>query len=62
MINKMPPHLHFDVVSDLYKNYLQNGEIIPLEFKFASFEVTKNKFNNYAKDIISEREIGRAHV
>ena len=32
---------YLDSVIDLYKNFVNKGEIIPLEFNFPSFKVTK---------------------
>lgn len=46
---------YLDSVIDLYKNFVNKGEIIPLEFNFPSFKVTKGIFNFYAVDALSER-------
>lgn len=46
---------YLDSVVELYKNFVKKGEVIPLEFKFPAFQVTKGIFNVYAVDALSER-------
>lgn len=50
-----PINNYLDSVVDLYKGLVNKGEIIPLEFNFPSFKVTKGVFNFYAVDALSER-------
>lgn len=46
---------YLDPVIELYKGFISKGEIIPLEFNFPSFKVSKGVFNFYAVDALSER-------
>lgn len=50
-----PSDKYLEAVVDLYKNFVNNGDIMPLEFIFPSFKVTKGIFNFYAIDALSER-------
>ena len=50
-----PINNYLDSVVDIYKQYVKNGEVIPLEFNFPAFKVTKDVFNFYAVDALSER-------
>jgi len=46
---------YLDSVVETYKDFVKNGEVIPLEFNFPAFKVTKGVFNFYAVDSLSER-------
>lgn len=46
---------YLDSVIELYKGFMNRGELIPLEFNFPAFEVTKGNFNFYALETLSER-------
>lgn len=46
---------YLDSVVELYKGFVTSGELIPLEFNFPAFKVTKGVFNFYAVDALSER-------
>lgn len=46
---------YLDAVVEKYKEFVNNGELIPLEFNFPAFKVTKGVFNFYAIDSLSER-------
>jgi hypothetical protein len=46
---------YLDSVIELYKEYLKNRELIPLEFNFPAFKVTKGIFNFYAIEALSEK-------
>lgn len=46
---------YLDSVIELYKDFVKKGEVIPLEFNFPAFKVSKGVFNFYAVDALSER-------
>ena len=50
-----PTDKYLDSAVDTYKQFVKEGDVIPLEFKFPSFNITKGSFNFYAIEALSER-------
>lgn len=46
---------YLDSVVELYKSFVKKGDVIPLEFTFPAFSVTKGVFNFHAVNALSER-------
>lgn len=50
-----PINNYLDSVVETYKDLVKDGQVIPLEFNFPAFKVTKGVFNFHAVDSLSER-------